>query len=105
MVNLSNLLSSDHINSEPFILVECASQVFFSKDPKFSEWHIVLEVPQKVYLYMDETCRLSDNRVMAEIDVGHNIFGPSIENELVFNNDEYFEVGENKRKRKRSSKK
>ncbi|KAF6163073.1 hypothetical protein GIB67_001401 [Kingdonia uniflora] len=59
LVNLSNLIRSDHMADEPFILVEHAIQVFYSLDPKDPDWHVVLQVPSKVYVD-DDACLLSN---------------------------------------------
>ena len=50
MVNLSNIIRFNLLDDGPFILVEHARQVFYSKDPKDHNWHIVLDVPLKIYV-------------------------------------------------------
>ncbi|XP_058111740.1 uncharacterized protein LOC131255060 [Magnolia sinica] len=67
LVNLSNLLSSDQVGDEPFILAEHAVQVFYSRDPKNPNWHVVLEVPRKIFVE-DETSILSETRVVIEAE-------------------------------------
>ncbi|KAF6171145.1 hypothetical protein GIB67_012219 [Kingdonia uniflora] len=72
LVNLSNLIRSDHMADEPFILAEHTIQVFHSKDPKDPDWHVVLQVPSKVYVD-DEACLLSGERVLSDSDIGPKV--------------------------------
>lgn len=100
LVNLSNLLSSDRICDEPFILAEKATQVFYSQDPKNLEWHVVLEVPKKLYFDQDQPC-LADERVLSDSDLGPSNLELPLVDELIFNAPEdMVEVVESSRKRR-----
>ncbi|XP_058100727.1 uncharacterized protein LOC131245347 [Magnolia sinica] len=105
LVNLSNLLSSDQVGDEPFILAEHAVQVFYSRDPKHPNWHVVLEVPRKIFVE-DETSILSETRVVTEAEVGPDLIEVDMGGELLFNDSEDIcVVVEKKKKRKRAGKK
>ncbi|KAF6168469.1 hypothetical protein GIB67_005021 [Kingdonia uniflora] len=67
--NNIRIAGSDHMDNEPFIAAEHAIQVFYSQDPKDPDWHVVLQVPSKVYVD-DEACLLSDERVLFDSDIG-----------------------------------
>ncbi|KAK1302935.1 hypothetical protein QJS10_CPB12g00801 [Acorus calamus] len=84
LVNSSNCMSSDKMGDEPFILMEHAEQVFYSKDPKDLEWHVVLQVPRKVYID-DESSLIPEERNITDADVGPANYEPIIANEQIFN--------------------
>lgn len=85
MVNLCNLTSSEHINDEPFIFGDEASQVFYSQDPKNPDWHVVVEVPKKIYFDQDEICLSTDPATMGSLDVMQESVQVGLEDELIFN--------------------
>ena len=102
LVNLSNLMSSDKVGDEPFILIEHVVQVFYLKDLKDPEWHVVLEVPQKIYIE-DELCILGEEQSITDVDIGPTNIEPIIVDELIFNDDDNVLV-EKTTKRKQGNK-
>ncbi|XP_058084589.1 uncharacterized protein LOC131232380 [Magnolia sinica] len=105
LVNLSNFLSSDQVGDEPFILAEHAVQVFYSRDPKNPDWHVVLEVPRKIFVE-DETSLLSETGVVTDAEVGPNLTEVEMGGELLFNdNEDICVVVEKEKKRKRVGRK
>ncbi|KAF5195905.1 hypothetical protein FRX31_014508, partial [Thalictrum thalictroides] len=66
-------------------------QVFYSKDPKDPEWHVVLEVPSKVY-FEDRTCLLRSESVVTDVDEGPGSSELVVDDELIFNEDDDIEV-------------
>ena len=103
LVNLSSLYSSDKVGDEPFILAEHAMQVFYSRDLKNPDWHVVLEVPKKIFVE-DEICLLSERlKAVTDADAGPNLTSLAIVDELIFNEIEDIDVVvEKTKKRKRT---
>ncbi|KAF5194909.1 hypothetical protein FRX31_015504, partial [Thalictrum thalictroides] len=64
--------------------------VFYSKDPKDPEWHVVLEVPSKVY-FEDRTCLLRSESVDTDVDEGPESSELVMVDELIFNEDDNIE--------------
>lgn len=83
MVNLSNLINSDRLSDEPFILAEHAKQVYYSADPLDPDWHVVLESPQKVYV-AGQMCLLPEQPDLTDNDVGPSNSGVLVDEELLF---------------------
>ncbi|KAF5205119.1 hypothetical protein FRX31_005294 [Thalictrum thalictroides] len=75
-------------------------QVFYSKDPKDPEWHVVLEVPSKVY-FEDRTCLLRSESVVTDVDEGPGSSELVMDDELIFNEDDNIEVVVDKRKKRK----
>ncbi|KAF6166353.1 hypothetical protein GIB67_034904 [Kingdonia uniflora] len=83
LVRLSNFINSNQIGDEPFILAEHARQVFYSKDPKYLDWSVVLDVPAKVYVE-DEICLTTEQSNMTDIDIGQQSNEALYEIELLY---------------------
>jgi len=99
LVNLSNLMSADKVGDEPFILAEHVVQVFYSKDLKYPEWHVVLEVPRKIYIE-DELCILCEKPSITDAAIGPTNIEPIVVDELIFNDEDNVLVEKNTRRKR-----
>ena len=103
MVNLSNMISFDLLDDEPFILAKHARQVLYSKDPKVHNWHIVLDVPPKIYV-KDEPWLSTEPPDVTISNIEFSSVTHFIEDELIYDNSSDIGVVVEKVKKRKSKK-
>ena len=103
MVNLSNMISFDLLDDEPFILAKHARQVLYSKDPKVHNWHIVLDVPPKIYV-KDEPWLLTEPPDVTISNIESSSVTHFIEDKLIDHNSSDIGVIVEKVKKRKSKK-